>query len=178
MKQVTIADKQFELYIEEQKIKQRVAALAQEIEQDYKGEKPLIISVLKGAFIFTSDLVRHMNSQPEIAFTRLKSYDGTSSTGNVTTLMELTTNLQNRNIIVVEDIIDTGASMHAFLPQLEAGKPASIRLASLLSKPDARTHTVDIHYTGFEIPDKFVVGYGLDYNEAGRNLPHIYQLSK
>lgn len=178
MEDVTIGDKKFELYLDEATILQRVATLADEIEKDFSNKNPLILCVLKGAFIFTADLVRHFRFPHEMAFTRLKSYEGTTSTGKVTNLMEVTTNINGRHVIVVEDIIDTGASMHEFLPQLQQKSPASISLVSLLSKPEARVHNIVINYTGFEIPDKFVIGYGLDYDEAGRNLRSIYSLTE
>lgn len=179
MKYVTVGDKKFEQFIDEAKIEQRVAELAHAIEQDYKNKDLLIISVLKGAFIFTADLVRRLGFQPEIAFTRLSSYEGTQTTGNVETLMGITAELKGRHVLIVEDIIDTGTSMHHFLPQVLAMEPASVRIASLLTKPDALKHKdVIVDYAGFEIPEKFVVGFGLDYDEAGRNLSAIYQLSE
>lgn len=178
MEHLIVGDKKFIPYLDEATIHARVAALAREIEHDFQHKNPLMLCVLKGAFVFTADLVRHFNFQPEVAFTRLKSYEGTTSSGTVNNLMGVTADITGRHVIIIEDIIDTGTSMHEFLPGLHARKPASVSLASLLSKPDARVHDITIDYTGFEIPDKFVVGYGLDYDEAGRNLRSIYTLTE
>lgn len=177
MQQVNLHGKEFTLYIDEAKIKQRVAEIGSAINTDFSGKHPFFISILKGAYVFTADLLRHINIDAEIAFLQLSSYSGTSSTGTVKLLSDLPDNIIDRHLIIIEDIIDTGTSMNALLPIIKSKKPASISLATLLSKPTARVHNIQIDYTGFEVPDKFVVGYGLDYDEAGRNLPHIYALA-
>ncbi|MCB0697217.1 MAG: hypoxanthine phosphoribosyltransferase, partial [Chitinophagaceae bacterium] len=148
-----------------------------QIEQDYTNKNPLFICLLNGAFIFSADLFRQINIPAEIAFIRVSSYAGTQSTGNVTIQHNLEAGIEHRHIILVEDIIDTGRTLHELIPHITSAGPASVKLVSLLSKPSARTHHVHIDYTGFEIPDKFVVGYGMDYDEQGRNLPDIYVLT-
>jgi len=178
MDKIAVGDKEFELYISKEQISQKISALGKQIEQDYKDKNPVFICLLNGAFIFAADLFRTINFPSEISFIRLSSYLGTQSTGEVKTLLPVDKKFKGRHIILVEDIIDTGRTLHELIPQIEAVAPASVKLVSLLSKPTARTHEVHIDYTGFEIPDKFVVGYGMDYNEQGRNLPEIYVLAE
>lgn len=175
---VPVGDKQFELFIDNNRIQQQVATIAEEIAKEYRDENPVFLCVLNGAFMFAADLFRHMNIHAEVSFIKLSSYSGTQSTGDVKTLIGLNTSLKDKHVIVVEDIVDTGKTIHELLPLIEGQQPSSIKLAAILSKPAARQHDVVINYTGFEIPDKFVVGYGLDYNGYGRNLPHIYQLAE
>jgi hypoxanthine phosphoribosyltransferase len=126
--------------------------------------------------MFASDLFKHLTIEAEITFIKLASYKGMKSTGNVVTSIGLDHDLFGRDVVIVEDIIDTGKTLHKFLPQLEHQQPASLRIAVLLHKPEALQHPLDIDYVGFSIPNKFVVGYGLDYNGLGRNLKEIYQL--
>lgn len=177
MEPVHIRDKHFKLFIGRDEIQQRISHMAQQIEQDYSGKQPIFLCLLKGSFIFAADLFRAVNMPAEVSFVRLNSYDGTNSTGEVNTLLAINDILQDRHVILVEDIIDTGKTVHELMKELEYLQPASVKLASLLSKPDALQHDVTIDYTGFVIPDKFVVGYGMDYNELGRNLPDIYVLA-
>lgn len=178
MKTIQVHDLNFELYLPEEQIQRRIAALALEIERDYQGKHPIFIGVLNGAFVLIADLLRHCNLDCEITFVKLSSYDGTESSGEVKTVLGLDKDLTNRHVIVMEDIVDTGKTMHHFLAGLEKLKPASVALVSLLSKPDAIKHPVKIDYLGFEIPDLFVIGYGLDYDGRARNLKDIYQLEK
>lgn len=173
---VTIHDKRFEIFLHRNKIWECVCELGKQIEEDYKGKNPLFVAVLNGSFIFAADLFHAIDIPAEISFTKLRSYDGTSSTGEVLTLIGLNEDVEGRHIIIVEDIVDTGKTMSELLPVINDKHPASVKVVTLLSKPDARTHNVPIDYTGFEIPDKFVVGYGLDYDGAGRNLTHIYSV--
>lgn len=178
MNRVKVADKYFELFIDNQQIQQKIAEIAKTIEEEYRDKNPVFLCVLNGAFMFAADLMRIVQIPSEVSFIKLSSYSGMQSTGDVKTLIGLNNSISDRHVILVEDIIDTGKTIHELLPLLHAKQPASVRLASILSKPDARTHDVHIDYTGFEIADKFVVGYGLDYNQFGRNLPHIYALAE
>lgn len=173
---IQVKDLQFVPFLEEQVLQAKIAEMGQLIGAEYADKNPILISILNGAFIFTADLMRATEIPCEVAFTRLSSYDGVNSTGAIKTLIELNIELKDRHVIVVEDIIDTGRTLHYFLNQLKKHKPASLTVAALLVKPDAIQHHFPIHYTGFSIPNKFVVGYGLDYNDAGRQLKSIYQL--
>jgi hypoxanthine phosphoribosyltransferase len=176
MSSVTVLDKTFCTYLTEQDIQARVAQMAEAINKDYQGKKPLFIGILNGAFMFASDLFRHLTIEAEITFIKLASYKGMKSTGNVVTSIGLDHDLYGRDVIIVEDIIDTGKTLHKFLPQLQHQQPASLKIAVLLNKPEALQHPLHIDYIGFSISNKFVVGYGLDYNGLGRNLKEIYQL--
>lgn len=144
--------------------------------RDYQGKTPLFLSVLTGAFMFTSDLMKHYPLECEIAFTRLSSYEGTSSSGVVQTLLGIKEELKDRHVVVIEDIIDTGKTLHTFLPILRESGPASVEIATLLIKPDSLKHPLDVKYKGFEISNEFIVGYGLDYNGHGRNYQDIFQV--
>lgn len=170
-------DKQFVPYLSESEIAARVAELGAELSEAYKRKRPLLLGVLNGAFIFAADLFRRLDIEAEICFVKLASYEGTSSRGQVATTIGLTEDLKGRHVIVVEDIIDTGRTLSYFLPQLQEQGAASVMLVTLLSKPDARKVPLEADYTGFVIPDKFVVGYGLDYDGLGRNLPGIFALA-
>jgi hypoxanthine phosphoribosyltransferase len=176
MTSITVHGKEFIPFLSASTIAQRIEALADSISQDYKDKKPLIISILNGSFIFASDLFKQLKIEAEISFIKLASYKGTSSTGNVITAIGLEESLHQRHIIILEDIIDTGRTLHTFLPQIYHQSPASVAIAALLTKPDALLYPIAATYVGFEITDKFVVGYGLDFDGLGRNLPEIYQL--
>ena len=141
-----------------------------------QGKKPLFIAILNGAFIFAADLFKQINIEAEISFIKLASYKGIKSTGKVITAIGLDVDLHRRDVIIVEDIVDTGKTLFQFLPQLQHQHPASLKIASLLHKPDALLHPIKIDYLGFTIPNKFVIGYGLDYDGLGRNIKEIYQL--
>lgn len=177
MSSIRVHDKMFVPYLSANAIAGQVKVLAAQISEDYKGKKPLFIAVLNGSFLFAADLFRNLTIEAEISFIKLASYKGTTSTGNVITAIGLEESLHERHIILVEDIIDTGKTLHGFLPQLQHQGTASIKIAALLTKPEALLYPVHADYTGFEIPNKFVVGYGLDYDGLGRNIPEIYQLA-
>lgn len=176
MSAVQVRDKIFAPYISAEQIAERVAELGTLISSDYNGQVPLFISVLNGSFIFASDLFRTLTIPAEITFIKLASYKGTSSTGNVITAIGLEESLQDRHVILLEDIVDTGRTLHSFIPEIMQRQPASFKIACLLSKPSALQYDIKPDYVGFEIPDNFVVGYGLDYDGHGRNLPAIYSL--
>ncbi len=173
---IKIHDKTFVPFISEESIQETVKTMANRITQDYKDKNPLFLGVLNGAFIFLGDLAKQLRLEAEFTFTRLSSYIGTSSTGKVKMKMALEEQLEGRHLIVVEDIVDTGKSMKMLFQELNHYHPESIAIASLLLKPGSLQESIHIDYLGFEIPCKFVVGYGLDYEGLGRNLPEIYQL--
>ena len=176
MSSITVHDKVFNSYITSGEIEEQVARVAKEINRDYRGKRPLFIAILNGAFIFAADLFKFITLEAEICFIKLASYKGVKSTGKVITAIGLDVDLYNREVIIVEDIVDTGKTLAQFLPQLEHHHPASLKIASLLHKPAAMIHPIKIDYLGFTIPDKFVIGYGLDYDGLGRNIKEIYQL--
>jgi hypoxanthine phosphoribosyltransferase len=174
---IKVHDKAFVPYLPENLIREKVRELAAQLDKDYAGKKPLFISILNGSFMFTADLFKELTIEAEICFIKLASYKGTKSTGQVITAIGLDTDISNRHIIILEDIIDTGKTMNEFLPQLRNQQPASLKVAVLLHKPDATVFTVPIDYCCFSIPNKFVLGYGLDYDGLGRNIRELYQLS-
>ena len=176
MSLIPVHDKQFEPYLSEEEIQLRVRDIASKIGKDYAGRRPLFIAILNGAFMFASDLFKHLNIDAEICFIKLASYKGVRSTGNVVTAIGLDNDLYGRHVIIIEDIVDTGKTLHHFLPQLHHQHPSSLKIAALLHKPDAMVFPIQIDYLGFTIPNKFVVGYGLDYDGLGRNLDAIYKL--
>jgi hypoxanthine phosphoribosyltransferase len=173
---VKVHDKYFVPFLTAADIQQKVQALAQQISRDYQGKRPLFIAILNGSFMFAADLFKYLEAEAEICFIKLASYKGTRSSGHVVTAIGLDTEITGRDVIIVEDIIDTGKTLHHFLPQLFNQQPASVKMAVLLHKPEATIFPVNIDYCCYAIPNKFVVGYGLDYDGLGRNLPEIYQL--
>ncbi|MDB5278864.1 MAG: hypoxanthine phosphoribosyltransferase [Ferruginibacter sp.] len=172
-----VNDKKFKPYISAAKINGRIKELAAEINTEYAGKRPLFIAILNGSFMFAADLFKEISIDAEICFIKLASYKGTSSTGNVITSIGLDEPLQGRHVIIIEDIVDTGTTMHKFLPQLYAQQPASLKIAALLHKPEALLHPVAIDFLGFSVPNIFLLGFGLDYDGLGRNIPEIYQLT-
>lgn len=173
-----ILDREFELYISETQIKDRIKYLSESIEKDYKNSVPLVISILNGAFVFVADLVREMEYDVEISFVKVKSYEGTSSSGKAKTLIGFGEEINGRDIILLDDIIDTGHTFRHLIEELKNNNPKSIKTCCLLFKKESFKESFQIDYVGFEIENKFVVGYGLDYNERGRNLKSIYALSE
>lgn len=163
-----------EVLFSQQQLEERVTQIAQEITRDYAGQEIVLISVLRGSFVFMADLCRRIDLPCTIDFMSVSSYGkGTSSTGQVQITKDLSGDISGKHILVVEDILDSGNTLSYLLKLLEQRKPASIRLCTLLDKPDRRVKPVEVHYSGFTIPDAFVVGYGLDYAEHYRNLPYI-----
>jgi hypoxanthine phosphoribosyltransferase len=176
MSTIQVLDKTFEPYLKEEAIQEKITALAATLNKDYAGKRPLFLSILNGSFLFTADLFKQITIEAEVSFIKLASYKGTNSTGNVITAIGLDMNVKDRHIIILEDIIDTGKTLHHYLPQLASMQPASVKIAVLLNKKEALQYPVQIDYTCFDIPNKFVVGYGLDYDGLGRNSKDIYQL--
>lgn len=176
MSVIKVHDKEFVPYLTSLEIDGQVKRVADEINRDYSGKRPLFIAILNGAFIFAADLFKKIHVESEICFIKLASYKGVRSTGKVITAIGLDAEIYGRDVIIVEDIVDTGKTLSQFLPQLTHQHPSSLKIAALLHKPEAMVHPIHIDYLGFTIPNKFVVGYGLDYDGLGRNIKEIYQL--
>ena len=173
---IQIKDKQFISFIPEQDLQFRVSQLGQQITQDYRDKAPLIIGVMNGAFMFLADLSKHIDIPVEVSFVKVSSYESMSSSGTIKPLIGLESEIMGRDVIIVEDIVDTGLSMAYILEKVVDRGPKSIEVATLLLKPESLRNAISLKYVGFEIPDKFVVGYGMDYNGYGRNLKEIYQV--
>lgn len=176
MSLIKVHDKTFEPFLSDKEIQQQIEKIADAINSDYAGMRPMFIAILNGSFMFASDLFKYLNIEAEICFIKLASYKGVSSSGQVITAIGLDVDIIGRDIIIIEDIIDTGKTLNEFLPKLHHHRPASLKIAALLHKPDATKYNIPIDYLGFSIPNKFVVGYGLDYDGLGRNFKEIYQL--
>jgi hypoxanthine phosphoribosyltransferase len=177
MSVIKVHDKSFETYLSETAILTRVSELANLINKDYAEKKPLFVAILNGSFMFASDLFKQLKIEAELCFIKLASYKGMKSSGKVVTSIGLEEDLYGKDVIIVEDIVDTGKTLHRFLPKLMHQQPKSLRIATLLHKPEATEYALTLDYVGFSIPNKFVVGYGLDYDGLGRNLKEIYQLA-
>lgn len=173
---LTINDKTFTPFISAEAIQTRIHELAERINQEYTDKKPLLVVVLNGAFLFAADLMKNLTIPCEITFIRVASYSATESTGQLKQILGLSESIANRDLIVVEDIVDTGLTICEVCDQLRAQSPASIAIATLLLKPAALTKKIDLRYVGFEIENRFVLGYGLDYDGLGRNTKDILVL--
>lgn len=173
---VRVKDRSFNLYLSREKIAEIVEGLSARINHDYAGKVPLMLGILNGAFIFASDLVRKISIPCEISFVKYASYKGMESGRTINSLIGLNESVRGRDVIIVEDIVDTGRTMAKLLVDIQQFEPASVRIACFCFKKDAFTENFTIDYCGLQIPDLFVVGYGLDYDGAGRNFPDIYQL--
>lgn len=174
---IKVHDKDFKLYISEAQLRGKINELGQKIAADFEGQRPVFIGILNGAFIFMSDLVRATTIDCELTFIKVQSYDGLTSSGKVLDVIGLNIDIKDKPIIIVEDIVDTGRTMNYLIEELQTYAPSEIKVATLLYKPNALQYDVPLDYVGFEIPNKFVVGYGLDYDEAGRHYRDIYQLA-
>ena len=171
---ITIHNKAFRPYLSATQLDEAVTVLGARISADYAGRLPLFVVVLTGGFMFASDLLKSIAEPCEIVFIRVASYEGTASSGVVQELLGLREDVQGRHLIIVEDIVDTGTTMHHLLPTLLAKGPASVEIATLFFKPESLRHKLNLRYVALEIPNDFVVGYGLDYDGLGRNLPDVY----
>ena len=176
MNTIQVKDKRFSLYIPEEKIKARVKEVAEQIDADLKDKHPLFLVILNGSFVFAADLLRDINFPCEITFVKMSSYEGTSTTGKVKQLIGLNENVTGRTVVIVEDIIESGYTMKEMLHMLGEKNPKEVYITSLFVKPGCLKVDLTIDYRCFDIEDDFIVGYGLDYNHEGRNLPHIYQV--
>ncbi len=177
MKKIQIKDKTFETYLTEGQIKQRIEELGAQIGADFEGEELVLLGVLNGSFVVMADLVRTIPLPLSCEFIKISSYSGVESTGKVLEVIGIPASIEGKNVLVVEDIVDTGNSMAYLMGQLESLHPKRIAIATLLFKKEAFLFNYPLDYVGFEIPNKFVVGFGLDYDGEGRNYPDIYQLS-
>jgi len=176
MKEIRVLDKTFKEYISEEEINKRVQELAIEINKDFAGKDVLFLGILNGAFLFAADLFKRIDLKARISFVKLASYEGTKSSGTIKELIGWNEDIKDKHVIVIEDIVDTGNTIERIVGELTIRKAAGIKIATLLYKPNSYTKDVHIDYVGFEIPNDFVIGYGLDYDGYARNLPSIYTL--
>ena len=176
MDMVDVNGKKFKISISSDQIRERVKELGERISKDYAGKNPLLLCVLNGSFVFAADLYREISIPSEISFVKLASYQGVTSTGTISEVIGINEELANRHIIIVEDIVDTGYTMQHMLETLGTRSPASIRICSLLTKPEKLQVPIEVDYVAFKIPNLFVVGYGLDFDQQGRNLKDIYTI--
>jgi len=172
-----VKDLDFDIYLTQEVIQQELVGLATTINQDFADKEPIFVAVLNGAFIFMADLARHITIPSEITFVKVKSYDQLQSTGEHREFIGLEVPVRDRHVVIVEDIVDSGNTIKFLLEQFEQQSPRSISIATLLFKPHALRHDLNLSYVGFRIPNDFVVGYGLDYDGFGRNLPDIYKIA-
>lgn len=171
---IKVKDKTFKTFIPEDEIQRRVKAVAEKINKDLDGQSPLFLAVLNGSFMFAADLMRYITIPCEISFVKLASYQGTTSTGRVKEIIGINEELQGRTVVIVEDIVDTGKTMKRMLESLGTRNPDSLHICTLLVKPNKLEENLNIEYAAMEIPNDFIVGYGLDYDQQGRNLRDIY----
>jgi hypoxanthine phosphoribosyltransferase len=176
MNSIKINDRSFSVSITETEIKNRIKSLAAEISADMEGKNPLFLAVLNGAFIFAADLMREMTIPCEISFVKLASYQGTTSTGEIKEVFGINEDLTGRTVIIVEDIVESGQTMKNMIESLGTRNPASVQICTLFFKPDKLKEELTLDYVAFRIPDDFIVGYGLDYNQAGRGLKDVYSI--
>jgi hypoxanthine phosphoribosyltransferase len=176
MKEIRVLDKKFREFITEKEIDERIKKLAAQINKDFAGREVVFLGILNGAFLFAAELLKRIDIKARISFVKLTSYEGTSSSGTVKELIGWNEDIRNKIIIVVEDIVDTGNTLERIVDELVIRKVSSIKIAALLLKPEAYKKDIPIDYLGFRIPNDFVIGYGLDYDGYGRNLPSIYTL--
>ena len=176
MARIKIHDKWFETSIPHSDIVAEVKRVAAEINRDYAGKRPILLGVLNGCFMFAAELMRNLEVECEISFVKLSSYQGTTTTGVIREVLGLTETITGRDVIIIEDIVDTGYTMQRMIESLGTREPASVQIASLFLKPARLKVPVDVKYSAFTIPDRFIVGYGLDYDGLGRNLPDIYEV--
>lgn len=175
---IQVNDKSFEVFINEAEISKEISSLADKINNEYQGKEVIFIAILNGAFMFASDLIKLITISCEISFVKVSSYNGTSSKGRVDELIGLNAKIEGKHVIILEDIVDSGITIDKIKTLMITEDPASVKVCTLLYKPMAFLGKKEPDYIGFSIPNKFVVGFGLDYNEKGRNLREIYQLKE
>ena len=176
MSTVKLKDKSFKIFINNEEIQKAIVVLADKMNVDLKGKQPLLLGVLNGAFMFASDLMKNLDNGCEISFVKFSSYSGTSSTGKVNTLIGFNESIKGRVVVILEDIVDTGITLENLVNLISEHEPAEVKIATLLFKPSAYTKNIKLDYVGMEIPNDFIVGYGLDYDGLGRNLKDIYKI--
>lgn len=175
---IKLGDKEFRPYIDHDELIEKIKIVAEKINKDYKGKKPIFLAVLNGSFMFAADLMKNISLDCEISFIRVSSYSGTSTTGIVKEVLGLDMDLGARDVIILEDIVDTGTTLETLHKVIKGKQPSSIKTACLLFKPEAYKKPLPVEYPAIEIPEKFIVGFGLDYDGMGRNLRHIYVLNE
>ena len=175
---IQVKDRQFEIFLKEEDIQKEIKRVGSEINRDFKGKEPLFLCILNGAFMFAADLLRNVTIPCNVSFVKLASYQGTDTTGKIKQLMGLNEDVEGRDVIIVEDIVDTGRTMRQMLESLGVRRPASVDICTLFLKPDKLEEPLDIKYAAFSIPNDFIVGYGLDYDQQGRGLKEICTLVK
>lgn len=178
MSRVKIKDKTFAVSLPEAQIKARVKELAQQMSRDLEGKNPLFLAVLNGAFIFAADLMREMTIPCEISFVKLASYQGVTSTGNIKEIIGINENLSGRTVVIIEDIVESGLTIKRMMDQLGTRNPASVQVCTLFFKPDRLKEDLKLDYVAFSIPNDFILGYGLDYDQQGRGLKDVYTLAE
>jgi hypoxanthine phosphoribosyltransferase len=173
---VKVLDKEFEIFITHNQIQEAIEKVAKKINNELSGKDVIFLGILNGAFMFASDLYKNLTFNSQISFLKLASYSGTSSSGNVKRLIGINEDIKDKTVVIIEDIIDTGFTIDNIMKQLKGYEPAEIKIATFLFKPAAYQTDIPIDYIGMEIPNDFIIGYGLDYNGFGRNLKHIYKI--
>ncbi len=176
MKEIQVLDKKFKVSIPSNEIEQAILRMAQQINGDLAGKNVLFLGILNGCFMFAGDLFKSIDLECQITFLKLASYQGTSSSGNVKRLIGINEDMEGKTVVILEDIIDTGNTLESIIKQLKGYEPAEIKIATLLFKPEAYKGDIPVDYVGFEIPNSFIIGYGLDYDGYGRNLSDIYTI--
>ena len=177
MKEIRVLDKTFREYLTEKEINERIVDLASEINRDYKDKEVVFLGILNGAFLFAAELFKRIDLKAQISFVKLASYEGTGSSGTVKELIGWNEDIKNKEVIITEDIVDTGVTLERIFEELRMRRAAGIKVATLLLKPGAYTKKLPVDYVGFRIPNEFVIGFGLDYNGYGRDLSSIYILN-
>jgi hypoxanthine phosphoribosyltransferase len=178
METIQVKDKLFSVFIPASQIESVVTEMAGRVNRDYEGKKPLFLAILNGSFVFAADLMRKITIPCNISFVKFSSYQGTETTSNVKQLIGLNEDIKGRHVVLVEDIVDTGITLDMLLGELQKHEPADVKIACFCHKPDAFRKSYKIDYVGMNIPNEFIVGYGLDYDGYGRNLPDIYKIVK
>jgi hypoxanthine phosphoribosyltransferase len=176
MKEIRVLDKTFKEYISEKEISEKIDEIAAKINSDFAGKEVVFLGILNGAFLFAADLFKRIDLKAKISFVKLASYEGTKSSGTIKELIGWNEDIKNQDIIIIEDIVDTGNTLERIVDELLIRKVSGVKVAALLLKPEAYTKNIPLDYIGFRIPNDFVIGYGLDYDGYGRNLPAIYTL--
>ncbi len=174
---ITVLDKQFEIFIESEKIQATVEKMAKQMNEELAGKDVIFLGILNGCFMFASDLFKNITFPSQISFLKLASYQGTSTSGNVKRLIGINENLAGKTVVVLEDIVDTGITIDNIIKQLKGYEPAEVKVATFLFKPQSIRSDIKLDYVGMEIPNDFILGYGLDYNGFGRNYHHIYKIT-
>lgn len=178
MNEIKVLDREFSEYITEDEIQSRITAMAEKISEDLQGHDVLFFGILNGSFLFAADIFRQIKLNAQISFIKLASYEGTGSTGKIKELIGWNEDISGKTVVVLEDIVDTGSTLERIIGELTLRKASEVKICTLLFKPEAYTRDIPIDYIGFEIPNNFVVGYGLDYDGYGRNLKSIYKIIK